>query len=323
MEKEYATRIKLLKIWEILTHYSSADEPISSMEILAKLEEANIPCDRRTLYSDIELLSDCGYPVKTIRKKTNMYYTDSTKFTIIELKAMVDAIERDKNVPISLTKKLVEKLYLNAETEYKNVESVRHKPTYIQKAVDVSLFENLATIEKAIEDKKKLTFETYSYNLKKEKVSEKNKRTLSPKLVFSDQGNYYLVCSEKLKNIEIFNVEDMFKLSVSTEKQRVVDISNDKLRKLALDKLFGKKQAVTFICENSMIKTVIDKFGFLTNLSQQGINHFSFTVDTFVNDELFAWVLASQGKITINAPVQVKNNFKKFVEDVCVSYLKK
>ncbi len=323
MEKEYATRIKLLKIWEILTHYSSADEPISSMEILAKLEDANIPCDRRTLYSDIELLGTCGYPVKTIRKKTNLYYTDSHKFTILELKAMIDAIERDKNIPISQTKKLVEKLYLNAETEYKNVESVRRKPVYIQKAIDVSLFENLATIDKAIENNKKLCFDTYVYNLKKEKVAEKNKRTLSPKLVISNQGDYYLVCAEKINKIEIFNVEDMFKLSVTDEKQKAVDIPSEKLRKLALDKLCGKKQAVTFICENNMIKSVIGKFGYLINLSQQGINHFSFTVDTFVNDELFAWVLASQGKIIINAPVQVKNSFKNFVENVCTTYLKK
>ena len=320
LEKEYATRIKLLKIWEILTHYSNADKPISSTEILAKLEECNIPCDRRTLYSDIELLSSAGYPVKTVRSKTNLYYTDSSKFTILELKAVVDAVEGDKNIPISQTKKLVEKLYLNAETEYQNVENFRHKPLYYQKALDLMLFSNLATIDSAIEQNKKVNFDTFTYNLKKQKVAQKNSKTLSPRLVINNCGNYFLVCGDSLDDIEIFNVEDIIDITISNEIEPPFNLY-EKLKKRAIATLFGEKELITFICDNSMVKAVIDKFGQLINLSRQGVNHFSFTTETYLNEELFVWVLSTVGKVIINAPSKAKVAFKCFVENLNKTYL--
>lgn len=320
MEKEYATRIKLLKIWEILTHYSSEDKPISSTDILAKLEEDGISCDRRTLYGDIELLSSCGYPVKTVRSKTNLYYTDSTRFTMPELKALIDAVETDKNIPISLTKKLSHKLCLNAETEYESIENGRHKPIYCQKAVDTSLFENLAVIDMAINQNKKISFNTFSYNLKKQKILDEITITVSPRLVASNEGEYHLVCADSINNIKIFNVKDVCNITVLARSRAKFELY-EKLRKTATAMILGKAQPVTFMCENSAINMVIDKFGFLVNLVKQGENYFSFTVDTTVDDALFVWVLSTKGKIIINAPLSIKNTFKKFVDDLHKAYV--
>lgn len=320
MEKEYATRIKLLKIWEILTHYSSEDKPISSTDILLKLEETGISCDRRTLYGDIELLSSCGYPVKTVRSKTNLYYTDSAKFSVTELKALVDAVEADKNIPLSQTKKLIKKLCLNAETEYETIENGKHKPMFCQKAIDTSLFENLAVIDEAIGKNKKITFNTFSYNLKKQKVADKTTLTLSPRLVLLHEGYYYLVCSENLNNIKIFRVDSIYSIAITNRKQGAF-VFLDKLRKTAATMIAGKVQPITFICENQAIAAVMDKFGVLVNLSKQGENHFSFTVDTSADESLFLWVLSSKGKIKINAPLSLRNEFASFVKSLTEKYI--
>ena len=50
MKVEKFVKLKLVKIWEILSQETDEEHPMSTTELLAKLEELGIPCERRTLY---------------------------------------------------------------------------------------------------------------------------------------------------------------------------------------------------------------------------------------------------------------------------------
>lgn len=63
MGKEKFSKIKLLKIWEILKQDSDEIRPLSTNQIIEKLNAADILCDRRTLYADIATLNSYGYEV--------------------------------------------------------------------------------------------------------------------------------------------------------------------------------------------------------------------------------------------------------------------
>ena len=47
-------KIKLLKIWEILSWKSDEQHPLSTQDIISELKQLGIKCDRRTVYSDID-----------------------------------------------------------------------------------------------------------------------------------------------------------------------------------------------------------------------------------------------------------------------------
>ena len=63
MGKEAFSKIKLLKIWEILKQDSDENNPLTTNQIIDKLAASGIGCDRRTLYQDITALNSYGYEV--------------------------------------------------------------------------------------------------------------------------------------------------------------------------------------------------------------------------------------------------------------------
>lgn len=51
------SKIRLLKLWDILSRGSDEENPLATGEILKRLYDAGVPCDRKTLYRDIALLN--------------------------------------------------------------------------------------------------------------------------------------------------------------------------------------------------------------------------------------------------------------------------
>ena len=49
-------RIRLLKLWEILSTETDKEHPLSTEEIIDKLAEIGIDCHRITLYEDMQAL---------------------------------------------------------------------------------------------------------------------------------------------------------------------------------------------------------------------------------------------------------------------------
>ena len=92
MFSQNATRIKLLKIWEILCQETDEEHPMESLTLIEKLAEMGIPCTRKTLYTDIQILNDCGYEVICSRKKKNEYYVIDAKVKIKDLLLTISAL---------------------------------------------------------------------------------------------------------------------------------------------------------------------------------------------------------------------------------------
>ena len=66
-------RIRLLKLWEILSTETDKDNPLSTDEIISKLEGLGIECHRITLYEDIKLLNKYGYDIYKKRNEEPQY----------------------------------------------------------------------------------------------------------------------------------------------------------------------------------------------------------------------------------------------------------
>ena len=93
MKTDKILKLKLVKIWEILSQETDEENPMSTMELLNKLSEIGIVCDRRTLYADIDALNECGYEILCRRSSNNMYYVKDRKFSIAEIRIMMDAVQ--------------------------------------------------------------------------------------------------------------------------------------------------------------------------------------------------------------------------------------
>ena len=63
MARDKFRKVKLLKLLEMLQQNSDEQHPLTTSSILTRLEQMEIPCDRRTLAQDIATLSDLDYEI--------------------------------------------------------------------------------------------------------------------------------------------------------------------------------------------------------------------------------------------------------------------
>ena len=80
----------------------------------------------------------------------------------------------------------------------------------------------------------------------------------------------------------------------------------------------GEQEKVTIRFENSLLDTVIDKFGvgFGAEYVPDGENHFVVTTNVSVSDQFYAWVCGFGTKAKIVAPEQVAKAFDKHLADI-------
>lgn len=94
MPKTNFTKIKLLKLWEILSVGSDEDHPLSTSEIIDKLKSQGVECDRKTLYEDIRTLNEYGYEVLCEKgQRSNRYCVVDRSFDVPELHILMDAVQ--------------------------------------------------------------------------------------------------------------------------------------------------------------------------------------------------------------------------------------
>ena len=114
MNREKINKIKLVKIWDIISQETDEEHPIGTNELLDRLSEFGLEMDRRTLYQDIQALNDCGYEIMCRRRigrgNSNEYYVMERKFSLPEIRILMDAVQAASFITDSKTKDFVERL---------------------------------------------------------------------------------------------------------------------------------------------------------------------------------------------------------------------
>ena len=96
MPKSDNQKLKILYILDYLQKNSHQDHPVRTSELLSMLEEHDIVCDRKTVYSDIAALQDYGVDILSIPGKNGGYYIASRNFELPELKLLIDAVQSSR-----------------------------------------------------------------------------------------------------------------------------------------------------------------------------------------------------------------------------------
>ena len=71
---------------------------------------------------------------------------------------------------------------------------------------------------------------------------------------------------------------------------------------------------VTLLCEVSVMKAVIDKFGIAVDTTEIDDSHFIASVNVCTSPTFYRWVFGWDGLITIQGPEEVKKNYRKCSE---------
>lgn len=109
MKTESVSKIKYLKLWDILRQETDEQHPMSTTDIIARLAACGISCDRRTLYRNIDELNEYGFEILKRKGNPNGYYVEDRSFDIPEIQILMDAVSAasfitDKKTPVLIDK---------------------------------------------------------------------------------------------------------------------------------------------------------------------------------------------------------------------------
>ena len=328
MPVEKGQRLKLLKIWEILRQETDEAHPMSSVALLQRLEEIDIKCDRRTLYADIQALNESGYKIHCNRRKTNEYFVERREFSMAEIQILMDAVQAASFITKEKTKHLVDKIAELAGS--RKAEAIKRNVVAFNtvKSPNEDIFSTVAIITQALECGKKIEYQYFDYDLDKHRVFRKDDKIykVNPVATIFSDDKYYLLCyDDKHGNLAHYRIDRMANVKVSSKDITLSELSEvyaiQKHKRQLFGMFKGEECDVTFEADNSLIDTVLDKFGFDTHLSAVGEHTFRFTATVQISPVFFGWCCSFGDKLKVVGPLRMVKCLKEQLDQLLKGYL--
>ncbi len=288
------------------------------MDILEK--EYGISTSRGTVGDDIKALQEFGMEIEVEPSTQNRYYLIGRKFDLPELKLLIDATESARFITKEKSDMLVKKL---ASLSSSNNASALTRNIDVEnriKAENEKIYYIIDALNEAISRKKKVSFQYFTYNVKKQKKLKYDGFTyvFSPyKLIWN--GDYYYVVgySEKHKGIGSFRLDRMARQPNVLDEDAANPPKGFNLNTY-LNSMFrmynGQRKEIELICDNDVMDAIIDKFGKDVKVLANDMKSFRVIVNTAVGSVFYSWVFGFGGKVRIKAPESVKDEYAVMVK---------
>ena len=303
MPKGANQKFKLYRLAQIMCEKTDETHYLTMPEIQKELEKYDIIAERRSLYESLKDLEEFGIEVEGERSgRGYRYHVIGRQFELAELKTLVsqhDAADLRRQVFVSGRIKTMN------ETVYYSVD----------------------TIYNAISQNKKIKFQYYQWNVKKEPELRHGGAYyhISPWGLLWDHENYYLIgYDSRAEQIRHYRVDKMLHILLSEEiregKEEFQKIDMASYSKKSFGMFGGKEQSVKLLVENSLAGVIVDRFGKDVMMIPADADHFTVSVDVQVSSQFISWVFALGSQAKIVSPKNVVNQVRKEIEKLAEQY---
>jgi len=309
-----AKQPRLLYLMDYLNTQTDEQHPATVTEISDHLKQAGYACGWKSVKRDIEQLMNGGVDVVCNKGRECKYFVGSRHFELVELKMLVDAVQASRFISHKKSQQLIEKL-AGLASIHQAGQLNRH--LYVDKQTKTSneqVFYTADLLHEAIREGRKVSFKYYEYNSRKQKVYKHNRRLycLSPYTMLWNNDCYYVLgYSDSHGKVATFRVDRIAAPELCDEPAVPAPEGFDPsvYSKSVFQMYDGAEQAVTLKCENTLMKSVIDRFGEDVETSVLDEGHFSARVHVSASPTFFGWVFSFVGKMEIIAPQIVADEY--------------
>lgn len=319
MPKGSNQKFKLYRLAQIMLERTDEEHYISMPEIMAALSEYDVTADRKSIYNDLRDLSVFGIEVKgePIGNRYH-YHVTNRSFELPELKLLVDAIQSSKFITEKKSYALIKKL----ETLASKYDAQKlQRQVYVSgriKTMNESIYYTVDAIHNAISENKKIKFQYFQWNAKKEMELRHNGAWyhISPWGLSWDDENYYLVGYDTDAGmIKHYRVDKMLHIKISDEsregKEHFKKLDMADYAKKSFGMFGGKEQTVKLSVHNKLAGVIIDRFGKDVMMIPADEEHFNVNVDVRVSRQFLGWVFSLGSDIQIVGPDDVVEQMRK------------
>lgn len=321
-------RLKLLYLMKVLLEKTDESHSITMQEILTSLKAYGINAERKSIYTDMDLLRQYGMDIiGTQENRTYYYHIGNRQFELAELKLLVDSIQAAKFLTTKKSNELIKKIEGFA-SQYEA--SQLHRQVYVAervKTMNESIYYNVDIIHSAINQNQKIQFQYFQWNLKKEMELRHNGRFYieSPWALLWDDENYYLIAFDSYENkIKHFRVDKILKIDLINEKREGKQDFKDFDIAVYAKKMFGmfdgEEQIVNLECENRLAGVIIDRFGKDIQIIKKDEEHFLVNVKVAVSRHFLSWIMALGEGVKIVGPETVLKQVEGEIERLVRQY---
>lgn len=328
MPKGTNNKFKLYRLAQIMLEKTDEEHYITMPEIMSALNEYEITADRKTIYADLKDLEQLGIEIEGEPVGNRYHYhVISRSFELPELKLLVDAIQSSKFITERKTNTLIKKL----ETLVSRYDATKlQRQVYVTgriKTMNESIYYTVDAIHNAISENRKIRFQYYQWNVKKEMELRHNGAYyhISPWGLLWDDENYYMVGYDSdAQIIKHYRVDKMLHIKMSDEaregKSHFKKLDMADYAKKSFGMFGGKEQTVKLLVENGLAGVIIDRFGKDIMMIPVDDNHFSVNVDVRVSGPFFGWIISLGEGVKIVGPDAVVKQLKKEIERLTKQY---
>lgn len=317
MARSANQKIKILYLMRILLERTDDDHGLTLEEISNALLECGVEAERKTLYDDLEVLRVFGLDIEKRKDKTVRYHVVSREFELPELKLLVDAVQSSKFITHKKSNELIKKIEsFTSRYEAQQLQRQVFVSNRI-KTMNESIYYTVDYIHDAINSNVKVSFQYFSWNVKKEKALRHNgdRFVVSPWALTWDDENYYMIGYDHISGlVKHYRVDKMLNIQLTDEKRDGAELFKNFDMAVYSKETFGmyggKEQTVTLRCNNRIAGVIIDRFG--TNLPFSNVTdtHFEIRIKVHASPLFYSWLMSFGADITILGPQEVIDEYK-------------
>ena len=319
MAQENWQKYKLLKLLEMLRQETDEEHPLPTSAICSKLGEMGISCERRTLTKDIAVLNELGYEVMwSWVGKEKGYYIEDRSFTVPEIKILIDAVQAASFITDKKTAELIDKIAELGGSHKADILKSNMVRFNTRKHSNESIYYNVAFIEEALQQHKKVSFHYFDLNENGEKVYRRDRREyiLEPVALVFNEDNYYLMAySAKYDGTANYRVDRMDHVEVVeehiSEKARELRGGLDDYTEQVFKMYGGQQEDIVLEFDAKLIGVVYDKFGEDTKMIRSSDDKCVATVRVQISPVFWGWLFQFAGQMRILSPDSVIVEYKK------------
>ena len=319
-------KLRPFYIAKILHERTDEEHTLSTTQIIEILEsEYCISSHRQTIKTDIEMLRQFGFEIEEIKSTQNRYNMFARTFDTPELKLLIDAVESSKFITSSKSKELVEKI---SSLTSAHVAAALKRNVSCEgriKPGNEKVYIILDTINDAINKNKKISFQYFQYNVKKEKKLKHNGKpyVITPLHLVWNGDCYYMVgVYDYQQRLGSFRVDRIAKQPLILDEDGTSapeDFNIDQYINTTFRMYNSEHEEVELICDNDVMDAIIDRFGEDVTTYANDMTSFRAVVNIAISHVFYSWVFGFGGKVRIKGPENIKAEYEemlhKAVED--------
>ena len=312
------------EMYYVLSIIMNSNGAITSMDIQKQLKEEGIDLSIKLIYKRIDFLNDFFEPIfhhkiiHSIKKKGFIFEDDYLDDGQLQL--LLDSIIFHKDLGSEDKKVLIQKMLTFSSGNQKKRLILNESS---EQKLSFSLFLNLDTLIKAIDQQKMVSFDYVNYKYEDHHFYEATKfHQCSPYHIVLNNNHYYLIAYDDKREEELSNYRVDRMRRILIRNQDMIDIRsqfdmNKRIEGMMNMYLGSEKVDLTIQFHKSITREIISQFGLELFIEEKQMGWYETTIeDIELTGGLIGWLFMLQKNIRVIGPYQLKEEMKKRIKDI-------